>query len=364
VAVDTAQGLEWTHVPGVFVRSRSDDNYRLTPENERPVSYSQLNVGAEIAARDDGFRFDLAPRINSINYDDVREPDRDDLYADMRLAVNDERHEWAFGGSYAREGTLTTAFEDTGFTETDVDRTRTNLTTNWNALVTEKAQYALEFAREDVRFEDAFLSPLVDYHYDSLSGNWVRALSDRASVEVNAFAATLTYETANPDTDTAGFGAAWVLQVSPSLHARLGAGVYRTDGGGLAEPSQDRTVDMALGKRWQRWSLDALVASGAQPSAYGVLERFERVELDSRRRLSAKLDVGVRLRAERRTAEGESLDYTDRRFGWASAYVDWRFAEQWTFSANIDARSQEYADEPRARGLAGAVTVAYRGRRK
>jgi hypothetical protein len=289
--------------------------------------------------------------------------DRRDAELDTSLDVGSESHRWTLAASYGRDGTLTSAFEESGFTEVDADRDRARYTVGWSGLTGERGTASFSLLSQSVSYEDIPGAPLVDYDYAGASFTYSHRLSDRANFEFRLFASQLDTEVVLSETDNSGLSIAFAGNLSESLEYRIGAGRYRSSyPGALGSENTDTSIDASLAKRWNRWRVTTTLSAAIEPSAYAVFYRREAMSVDINHRFAESIDASLRLTGAQIQSDQPLLWFEDRRYSYAQMNLNWRFAERLSLSFSIGTRGQEYFERPRARSAYGQIGLTYRGR--
>jgi hypothetical protein len=359
-----APALEWQTAPTVALMSTNDDNYRMQTTTEREVSSSRLDANASITGSSDNVRLELRPRVRAINFSDDREFDRTDKFLYTSLALGGERQRVTLSADYVRDGTLTNAFDDTGFTEIDADRDRSIYALQWTAATSEYGQFSIGLNSHTVEYvDDLNASPLVDYDYAAINLAYAHRLSEQSTLTFGLSGGVLDTTSVLGETENIGLSVAYERALSDSLTFRIGAGTYETQRPGwfLGSNDRDMSFDFSLQKRWDGWSLTTSMSAAIEPSAFGVLYRREGAALSVRRQFSERLDAGFIIDGGRIQSEEQMLFFEDRRYARGLLNVNWRVAQRLWLSFDVGTRGQEFYLRDRARSVYGQVAFTYRG---
>lgn len=354
--------LEWRHVPVLGLRAGYDTNIRLEPESESAVASAATTARADIVGRDERFSIRFSPRASSIRYDDPRELDRTDAFADLELAVTEARERWSLGAGYAREGTLTSEFDGSGFVETGIARTRSSWTTSWTRAPSERTSYAFTAAAVAVDYEEALFSPLVDYRYTVLQAAYSRAVSERGGLRFTATHSDVASRAVRITTTSNELRFVYTRELSSALTGSIGAGTFEVSRSGtISSVSSGNSLDFSLDRRWERWSFDAEGRRELRPDGRGALVREDALELRATRRIAERVSLDLTLRAASRSPVGRE-ELSGRDYAQGGFRVRWRFGQRWSLSSSLMQRAQRYGEGPESRALVGAVAVEYGGR--
>ncbi len=364
MAAGPTGALEWQTAPTVSLMSTNDSNYRLQTVNEREVSSSRLDANASITGSSDRLTLELRPRVRTINFSDDREFDRTDKFIYTSLAVGGERQRLTMSADIVRDGTLTNALEDTGFTEVDAERDRTIYGLEWTAATSEYGTFAIGLNSQTVDYIDELVSsPLVDYDYSSIALSYAHRLSERSTLTVNLSAGELDTTSPLGITENVGLTLAFERALSDSMTLRIAGGQYETRRPGFfVEDQRDSSLDFSLEKRWDRWSVTTGLSADVEPSAFGVLWRRETANLRIAREFSERFNANVRISGGHVESEAQSFFFEDRNYGDIRFNLNWRLAERLWLSFDFGTRAQEFFDRDRARGEYGQLAFTYRGR--
>lgn len=370
LAAGPGVALEWQTFPTVALMSTNDSNYRLNPTDEREVSSSRLDANANITGKSDNITIELRPRVRAINFSDDREFDRNDQFLYSSLAVGGERQLVKMSADFVRDGTLTNALDDTGFTEVDAERDRTIYGLEWSAATSEFGTFAVGLNSHDVEYiEDLVASPLVDYEYSSISLSYAQRLSETATLTFGVSGGLLDTTSASGETENLGVTVSFEKALSDSLTLRFGAGQYETRRPDFSQADEsDSSIDFSLQKRWDGWTLTTGLSANVEPSAFGVLWRRETVDIRVLHQFSERLNASLSLSGGHVETDnqaffgGQTFFQEDRSYGNALLNISLRIAERLWLSFDIGSRAQEFDQNPRARSTYGQIAFTYRGR--
>lgn len=360
----TAGALEWQTAPTVSLMSTNDSNYRLLTTDERAVSSSRIDANASITGSSDRVTLELRPRVRSINFSDDREFDRTDQFLYTSVAVGGERQRVTMSADFVRDGTLTNALDDTGFTEVDAERDRSIYGLEWAAATSEFGRFFVAMNSHSVEYIDELVaSPLTDYDYATVALSYAHRLSEQSTLTVSLSGGQLDTQSSFSDTDNVGLSVAFERALSDSLTIRIGAGQYENQSSDSLSPDErDSSLDFSLEKRWERWSVSTGLSANVEPSAFGVLWRRETANVRIRRRFSERLDVGLNLSSGQVETDDQTSSFQDRRYDNALLNINLRVAERLWLSFDVGKRAQQFSDDPRAHSTYGQVAFTYRGR--
>lgn len=364
LGLTAAHALEWQTSPTVSLMSTNDSNYRLLTSNEREVSSSRIDANASITGSSDRVTLELRPRVRAINFSDDREFDRTDQFLYSSVAVGSERQRVTLSADFVRDGTLTNALDDTGFTEVDAERDRSIFGLDWAAATSEFGTFVVALNSHTVEYRDELIaSPLTDYDYASIALSYAHRLSERSTLTVSLTGGQLDTVSTSSDSDNVGLSVAFERALSDSLTMRIGAGQYETRRpDSFSSDERDSSLDFSLEKRWDRWTLTTGLSADVEPSAFGVLWRRETANVRIRRRFSERVDASLSLSSGQVEQDQQTLSFEDRRYGNALLNISLRVAERLWLSFDVGTRAQEFSDGPRARSTYGQVAFTYRGR--
>ena len=174
--------LEWSHVPTVTAGAVADSNLSLSPYEERPADSARVSAALDVAARSPGFTFRLNPEVVALRYADDVEADRNNVFANFGVGLVRPRHDWALGGTYSRESTLTSEFEGSGFLGLDIEQTRREAFTAFNRTLGPRGRLGLSASATRIEYgEQPSSSPFANNGYDTVELTYLRQTATRSS---------------------------------------------------------------------------------------------------------------------------------------------------------------------------------------
>lgn len=359
----TSSALEWQQAPRVSVTTADDSNLDLRSTDASGIAWSMVEAETRVEAQDERVELDFAPRVRSLRYEGAGERNRDDLFATLGVAVKGERQQWSLAGDYALESTLTSEFEYTGFVDTSIERRRSNWTGSWQRSAGERTSYRLLLERSDVDYQEAFLSPLVDYRYGVLQASLSQAVSERSSLSVSVSRTRLDVPAYRGRTTSIGLNADWDRRISETLKGRIGVGRFEAKADGASAGNSGALLDLSLVKQWNAWDVTLSLGSDLQPTGRAALVREDTLSLRLRHALAPRTSFDLRLEDARVRTEASPLRREDRDFAWASWALHRRLGERTSLDAELRWRAQQFVGADPAGGSAVIVSFSYRSGR-
>jgi hypothetical protein len=360
LAAGPSHALEWSYTPVASVGALHDTNMQFKFDGAEPINGRTVAGLADVIGKNEGFEFRATPRVDAQRYDDPSVQDRNNQYADLSVAIHDERQRWSFGGNYALEGTRNSEFESNGFAAVDFDRKQTGLSTNWTRLV-ERGQFDVAASVTNVNYQDSLFSPYRDYRYDVIQGDYSRTTSERSRWGGSLTRSKVSTARGLVTTTSTDARATWTYAFSPSLQAHIGLGVLESTTDGFVSSTESApALDFNITQAWPRWRLT--IAGGRQltPDGQGSLLREDRVQVDAVRRVTERLDV---ILAVAKTRDAYLATFYDRDFWQDAVTVQWRFKRRWFVEGSVTDRGQQWVTLglPRQTGVVSQFSISYRG---
>jgi hypothetical protein len=366
----------WTADGSARVDSLSDDNVRLSADNEDSGITTTANVKGEVRQVTENSEVSAVAGATYLAYSGVQDlSDENILYGDGRGRWEGERTIWRLDGSVRRDVML----ETVGYIRDPLatsGSTGTNATTGTNGTATGTtgtvgSNVGSDFVspgntvdqgsvEEQVRRIDAVISPGVDYQLserlkgslgytyerldyhngqkaglESSDGHSVslgleRQVSETDILNVSARAARF-----NPDngssTDAYGMTVGWAHQFSESSGASfdIGANYSEQDGNG--------NTGLAVNLRAYRRTETGNIFVGAQrslmPSGFGSLDETDRLLFGWLTPLTEKVDLQLTADAYKTSSTNNANSDNDRKYASAGSQIKWAITESFSVGA-------------------------------
>ncbi len=350
------------------MRLRYDDNINFTVDNEEDDLVRYLSADAAF-----GFRTELSDvkftlRFDDSNFRDHSEKDNSGQLLNLNSAYKLGRNLFRLNGAYEVDSTLTSELETTGFVQTHKRRIKQSLSPSWSYDLTERASTQLGYSYTDVTYEDAELTGLSGYRYDSLFAALSYRLTELSQVSVTAIASAYESERTDMEYDSRGLRLGLASQLSETLSTNLSVGMDRsssryTGAGGVKESTSNTglTLDLSLQKRWEISSLSGTLSMSESPSGDGVLHSTK-LGIGYSRKLSPRTTLGINTSlVQNSSGGGLDDDSDDRRYVNFEPRLSWKATRWWTLSTSYRYRAQEYtaSDAGIARSNAIFFNIAY-----
>lgn len=362
LAASPSHALEWNYTPGASVGAVNDTNIRLLFEGAEPVNAMSASASLDVLAKNERFEFHAVPHVSAWRYDDPTVDDRDNAYADVNIALHNERQTWSFGVDYADEGTRNSAFESNGYAAVDLDRRQTVATTSWSRRMA-RGEIDLAGSATSVAYQDAQLSPYRDYRYNVFQGVYTWSTNERSRWGVSVTRSEVTTNRGLITTTSMDARATWTHVFSEALEAHVSLGGLLAATAGLIE-SRDTApaVDFSVTRSWPFWSFTAGGGRQLQPDGQGSLLQQDRIDISASRRLTQRLDVTFGVA---KAQEKYLFSFYDRDYWQETASVSWRFKRHWLLGGSVTDRGQQWVTLglPKQTGVVTQFLVTYQGGR-
>ncbi len=350
------------------MRLRYDDNINFTVDNEEDDLVRDLNANAAF-----GFRTELSDvkftlHLDDTNYRDNSQKDNSGGLLKLDSAYKLNRSLFRLNGAYEVDSTLTSELETTGFVQTHKRRIKQSVSPSWSYDLTERASTQLGYSYTDVTYEDAELTGLSGYRYDSLFAALSYRLTELSQVSVTTIASAYESDRTDMEYDTRGLRFGFASQLSETMSTSLSVGMdhssSRTTGaGGVTQSTSDNglTLDLSLKKNWEISSLSGTLSMAESPSGDGMLHTTK-LGINYKRRLSPRTIFSFNTSlVENSSGGGLDDDSVDRRYVNFEPRLSWKATRWWTISTSYRYRAQEYtaSDAGIARSNAIFFNIAY-----
>jgi hypothetical protein len=361
LAMAPSHALEWRHVPSVTTAAATDSNIRLHTMENRRTNQASVAASLDLAALDPGFSFRLSPQVVALRYADDAEADRNNLFTTFDLGLNDARQSWTFGGSYARESTLTSEFEGSGVLDFDIERTQRSLATGYSRALGPANSVGFSFSTTETGYADALSSPFGDYGYRTFQASHTRFMTERSSWRFVGSKSFIDSRPGRPETTSKAIQAVWTRQFSPVLQGDFGVGAFVVGGGGAERQDPSASLTFSVARQWPRWTLRAGGAREVRPELFGFLTREDAVSVEAQRRFRGNLSVAVSVRRARMASALANVFEFERDYAQAGATVSWRATQRLSVNAGLVDRKQDMPFAAPVSGRSGVVSVTFAG---
>ena len=363
--VNQALAGKWYVEPSASVRAGYDDNVRLVTSNEEGAFSTFLNVKVPFGFRTEVSDVSLSAQLNSRRYDGLSNLDTDDQILGLNAAYRSGRNQFGLQGSYKRNSTRTSELETTGLVQTSKRRTGISLSPSWSRALTERLSLQLGYHYNDVSYQDADLTNLVDYRYDKATVGMAYKLSERREFYSNLSASSYDALDAGTEIQTYGFQLGMRFKISESLSANTSASLthtqseYLATGGGKKRYEQDAfLVDLSLKKSYETLTVEGSLSASETPSSRGRILRKNAVGLSLRKELSQRTTLTLRGNVyENTSASGLDDDSDDRLYYSLEPGLSWRATRWWSIKAAYRFRRQDYTNTSNGAAESNAVFI-------
>lgn len=368
IAPSAATGAT-TVTPSLELRAGYNSNLRLAIIDEVDTAYSRVDAGVNVTRDRPTSQLAADFRWRNLQHDRAEFADTDDFFIDAGATRAFETWSVGVNASAARENTLTTAFEDTGFVDIGVQRERIRVTPTLSWARSETVTYSAVVGDEDVSYED---SPnFVDYDYRQYTLSRNQSLSET----LDWFVALSLDEFATDDgfnesaTTTLRLGVSHRPSETLSLDASVGRSRVETDqvvsffGFLFPQSSEDDgwQANVNLRKSWEYTVLTVEVSQSILPTGQGDLSERRVGKISLRNALSER--TALRLSAEYFDFDDVSTlssEEDNREYGRLSLALDVRLNQAWLLTATLSHREQEFdIRDDVARATTGYIGFRY-----
>jgi hypothetical protein len=354
-----AQALEWRASHGVTVAAGTDSNLYMSALNQKSAQNATVSASAALSGRQPGLAFNFQPAVHAIRYADDAEADRNDIFATVGMALNDSRRSLSLSTGYARESTLTSEFETSGV-RADVERVQRDFNVGYSHTLSATRRLSAGVSNVDTNYEDDSFAPYGDYAYRSAQVSTQKVLNERATWTLAVQRGYSDSAFTALDSTNTSLSSSWSVQLSPRLSGSFSIGAYVVDSVGAGRQDPQSSFSVGFARTWQRWTGATSVSRDIRPQAGGLLVAEEKVTLAATRQVAERVSLGVNATGARTSSSIEVLRYT-RDYASAGASVSWQIGRRFDLSASVYRRVEQGSFAARATGVAGSLSVSYRG---
>lgn len=182
-------GAEWSLQPRLRAGTEFNDNKRLTLSAHDSVFGSSFEFGGALTYASEVNAVKLTPRTRILRYteDSGVDLDSEDVFVDGLAEHTGERFGWDLRSNFTRDTTLVSELETTGITQVNKIHQSYELSPSVSYLVTEYNTIRLGGTYNDVVYEDAENTGLLDYDYASVSLSDSYTITDRSQLTASVF---------------------------------------------------------------------------------------------------------------------------------------------------------------------------------
>jgi hypothetical protein len=378
---------------GSSLNYKYDDNIRVTSINQITLSGITLDGYVDTAYATPRFKATAHLKLGIERYDSVDLDTDDALLEEPKTSDFDnesqdfntnfsydwERHSLSLYGSYSRDSTLNTQFQETGLgglraIEGATRRTTSMANSAWRWQVSQRQQLETTLQWQTVDYESQLY---VGYDYSSIMTNWSYTLSERLSLQIQPYFSRFENDASSPViSDTLGLrvGANWAVSEKWQLNALVGSALVSTERSGgffvfnpetgqveFIELEDDENSsfigDVTLGFDEEYYGLSMNVSAAVSPSGDGILRQNNEVRLSyywtPRERIRLDFDASIGLS----DTTGDRID-DQRDFSQAGVRVGYQFVESWWLSMRYRYRTQEYERNGLGEGSGSNINVS------
>jgi hypothetical protein len=345
------------------MRLRYDDNIHFSVDNEEDDVVRYLSADAAFGVRTEISDVKFTLRLDDTRFRDNSQNDNSGQLLKLDSAYKLGRSLFRLNGSYELDSTLTSELETTGFVQEHKRRIKKSLSPSWSYDLTERASTQLGYSYTDVSYEDAELTSLSGYRYDSLFAALSYRMTELSQISATATASVYDSESGT-EYDTRGLRFGFSSMLSETLSTNLSVGVNRSSSSSnTAESTSDTglTLDLSLKKSWEISSLSGTLSISESPSGDGM-RHTTKLGIGYNRKLSPRTTFSVNTSLIKNSSGGgRDDDSDDRRYVLFEPRLSWKATRWWTISTSYRYRAQEYtaSDNGVARSNAIFINVAY-----
>lgn len=224
-------GAEWSLQPRLRAGTEFNDNKRLTLSAHDSVFGSSFELGGALTYASEVNAVKLTPRTRISRYteDAGVDLDSEDVFVDGLAEHTGERFGSELRSNFTRDTTLTSELETTGITQVRKIHQSYELSPSVSYLVTEYNTIRLGGTYNDVVYEDAETTGLLDYEYASVSLSDSYTVTDRSHLTASVFYSRFEPVGNGSKTESVGGQAGYQWVWSDALQGSVALGYVSND---------------------------------------------------------------------------------------------------------------------------------------
>jgi len=357
---------KWYFEPLVSMRLGYNDNTQLSTGDKIETLTSYTTGDAALGFRTEVSDVSLTARMIDRRFDDHKELNTNDQFLKFNSSVRSGLNLFGLGADYERESTRTSEFEFSGYTTSNKRRITKSLNPYWDRTLTERTSVRVGAGYTDVVYEDAELTGLSDYTYESAYVSLQHMLSERTSLQAVANKSLYTSGSTEFDSTSVQFGLNHMFSETFSVNLMLGPNYtkskFATVGGEGSSSDVGRLVDMGFRKEFEVTTLNGSLNTSESAGGEGKMTRRTRLDLSLRHKLSARTTFNLSGSAQQNESGGGSTDDSaDRTYFSIEPKLSWKASPWWTITGSYRYRRSENtsSDEGAAESNAVYLTLKY-----
>lgn len=315
-----------------------NDNRSLTTAPHEATTGYVVDAVVPLAVRTPVSEINLKPRIRSQRYDDDRF-DSDDYYLNLQSRLDAPQTSWQLDAARSWTSTLTSEFQDVGLVDISKRRNGRSLYPGVTHNLTERTSLRLGGGYEDVSYEDAQSSGLVDTTYRTVDTTFTYMVTERTSLNLSGYYGKL--EAAQIGNETRNTGGQLGLDYRYSEQSRLTLSYGYRDTTyeitnslyGVSDSSNGRIYNVGWQRQNETGKLALNVSQSVLPSGFGYLVERNEVRAAYDQRWGDRTSSQFALQAFQHRGVSVATTTDDRDYARADVGLRWRMSDFWTLSA-------------------------------
>ncbi|MDT8383286.1 MAG: hypothetical protein RRB22_02625 [Gammaproteobacteria bacterium] len=357
----------WDFGYDVALTANFNDNQRLTPESQESIFGHYLDVEAQVVRAAPKSDLTLHPRYRLSRYSKDTGLDNDVVQMDVSTRLLGEKSVSSVTLDWLRDTTLTSELEDTGLIEAEKYRTVRGVHPSYQYQYSERLKSDFLWHYTDVAYQDASLTGLTNYRYQSYSGSLVYAMSSLNSIQADLYGSQLDA----PDIGNQVVDTGVRVSISHAFHKQANAtftiGAHQLEtttelpGPDFASTRHGFLGDVAYSQEQLRTSWKLKVQRSIEPSGYGQLVQSDRIDINASERLSPYWTLKIAGLYLQNYALESTQSFDSRQYARLTTSAAWRLSREWQITMRYARQWQKYESASRdADSNEIAVGIAYR----
>ncbi len=371
---------EWTATPILEVWQSYNDNIYLSSSPHPSVTTTTVKPKIDFGWATERANVNLLGdwRYNMYAGDPNLENRTDSRY-ELKSAYKTERSQFSLDGSYVNDTTLAQEdySEDIGAILAQLDRKTSKIAPGWSWMLDERSNLRFEFSYQDVIYEKSVINPYSDYRYDSAGLTYTFQLTARnqmyallsksrynsknkALIPAIEMVSISRYLGSNSDTLTyqvglnhefsstfkmgLGYGnrdsETWTQYqycTQPTIYGCFGSTEIQT-----SSTTSSPVYTISADKDFEQTRLGVNLNRTVSGSGLGSEMDVDSLDLNIDHRVTEKLNIKFKFRANQRVAVNPDFSAYDRKYFQGELNLGWRLDENWNLYTAYRYTRQRY----------------------
>lgn len=360
-----AAAEKWYFEPILSMRLGYNDNTQLSTSSEIETFTSYITADAALGFRTEVSDVSITAKMIDRRFDNNAFLNTNDQFLKLQSSVRSGLDLYGLGADYERESARTSEFDFTGYTNTNKLKITKSINPYWDRTLTERTSLRLGGGYTDVTYEDAELTGLSDYTYESAYLSLQHLFSEKTSLQAVASKSLYTSGSTEFDSTSIQLGLNHMFSETFSVNALLGPNYTKSKFigiGGEEETSEvGRLVDIGFKKEFELTTISGSFNTSESAGGEGKLTRRSSLKLAMQRRISARTTFSLSGIMQQNESGGGRTDASDDRTYYnVEPKLSWRASPWWTITGSYSYRQSENTSSNDGAAESNAVYITLR----